>query len=106
MTVSYTHLDVYKRQGLKHGNQGCEAELQGIHRVEHRLLILLHILVAVSYTHLDVYKRQVVRNLLRIIGKKVRSSLFLHGDKGQAGRLNRQLASPLYHSSPKTFSKI
>ena len=42
VTVSYTHLDVYKRQDL-----------------ESRLKRYLTDPMAVSYTHLDVYKRQV-----------------------------------------------
>ena len=62
--VSYTHLDVYKRQGfLRIVNEQHAAV--GIHRIaEHQSARALRIvfrdlhLVAVSYTHLDVYKRQ------------------------------------------------
>ena len=42
--VSYTHLDVYKRQALS-GSQSA--------------VVLVDDLDPVSYTHLDVYKRQV-----------------------------------------------
>ena len=49
MAVSYTHLDVYKRQG-------------GADGIAHFKLIDLRLAIdpagAVSYTHLDVYKRQ------------------------------------------------
>ena len=68
--VSYTHLDVYKRQLLSPTNgvvQGF-AELVDVDREA-----ILHCLgdghhmagpVPVSYTHLDVYKRQGCRLLL------------------------------------------
>ena len=82
--VSYTHLDVYKRQvprkprGRQRGERTDpgkhqKPELQGAQALlliqRHRSLDLLRIgggalqrlaqiLVAVSYTHLDVYKRQ------------------------------------------------
>ena len=51
-SVSYTHLDVYKRQGIPSVVYG----LVGM------ILLVPAIRVAfdpVSYTHLDVYKRQV-----------------------------------------------
>ena len=59
--VSYTHLDVYKRQGVDNGN-GLESfkntpndsmfvELNSDSQIKYSY--------AVSYTHLDVYKRQV-----------------------------------------------
>ena len=58
MTVSYTHLDVYKRQvadktadcARQHHTQIHDARSKGI---------MCHL--AVSYTHLDVYKRQLQR---------------------------------------------
>ena len=44
--VSYTHLDVYKRQGESDANTlGKE-------------LVVISDVIPVSYTHLDVYKRQ------------------------------------------------
>ena len=46
ITVSYTHLDVYKRQ-----------ELESIAK-ENRVCLRYEGVVPVSYTHLDVYKRQ------------------------------------------------
>ena len=48
--VSYTHLDVYKRQGV-HGSR----ESKGY---EAAITALATATVPVSYTHLDVYKRQ------------------------------------------------
>ena len=48
LAVSYTHLDVYKRQWLFSGEPG------DFTRPENRLIGI----EAVSYTHLDVYKRQ------------------------------------------------
>ena len=47
MSVSYTHLDVYKRQELMSGIKQFEC-----------IRIFLNS-YTVSYTHLDVYKRQV-----------------------------------------------
>ena len=44
MSVSYTHLDVYKRQLLNNAGEIRGSRIFGP--------------VAVSYTHLDVYKRQ------------------------------------------------
>ena len=52
--VSYTHLDVYKRQVLhyyKEVNQGISEEIQSTYTGR-------EVFFAVSYTHLDVYKRQ------------------------------------------------
>ena len=57
--VSYTHLDVYKRQamsftagaGFTRSNTGMGSS------------------VTVSYTHLDVYKRQQVYQVRRLYGK-------------------------------------
>ena len=54
MAVSYTHLDVYKRQVL----DMAKVESGNIVLAEEK--IEMAALVAVSYTHLDVYKRQVV----------------------------------------------
>ena len=45
--VSYTHLDVYKRQPLSQGRLSAAAGLRADEYPQ-----------AVSYTHLDVYKRQ------------------------------------------------
>ena len=55
-TVSYTHLDVYKRQGYESGGM--------FYRFTGRSEYLQNIM-AVSYTHLDVYKRQ-VQTILRV----------------------------------------
>ena len=49
--VSYTHLDVYKRQDVD-GEDGVRMLLALIESAE-------EVHVPVSYTHLDVYKRQV-----------------------------------------------
>ena len=46
ISVSYTHLDVYKRQILS-----CYFKL-------FVFILDFNVLSAVSYTHLDVYKRQ------------------------------------------------
>ena len=65
-TVSYTHLDVYKRQS--HGTAAgtgkgrtagrrIHSGGRGTERVKYR-----H--VPVSYTHLDVYKRQTLMTLI------------------------------------------
>ena len=59
--VSYTHLDVYKRQVLKAG--GC-AFITADHGNAEKMMnpdgtpFTAHTTNAVSYTHLDVYKRQ------------------------------------------------
>ena len=52
--VSYTHLDVYKRQPLRRIIE-CEALVFCMSVCESLGVILL----PVSYTHLDVYKRQI-----------------------------------------------
>ena len=57
ITVSYTHLDVYKRQALKGESKTQAADLEQIKK-EHPLLAVLQVNpsgqgpVAVSYTHL------------------------------------------------------
>ena len=90
MAVSYTHLDVYKRQGQKHRQQGKQHGANKDHRrsademcIRDRsiykfrganiknILDFEHVfedtkvikLEPVSYTHLDVYKRQVPRRV-------------------------------------------
>ena len=76
--VSYTHLDVYKRQvvayncetgpseiinhlqnGLLVENQNKEAMIAAINTFSEDKNLYLHCKKAVSYTHLDVYKRQI-----------------------------------------------
>ena len=65
-TVSYTHLDVYKRQGKRYYG-GCDyvdvAEQLAIDRLKQLFAadyanVQPHSGSPVSYTHLDVYKRQ------------------------------------------------
>ena len=67
--VSYTHLDVYKRQGLLSGGQRQALTLLMASMKKPKLLLLDEHTAAldpktaakaVSYTHLDVYKRQVL----------------------------------------------
>ena len=59
MAVSYTHLDVYKRQVAEHATDpapvGAAVTAGAFGRQAER-----NTLEAVSYTHLDVYKRQVM----------------------------------------------
>ena len=56
-SVSYTHLDVYKRQG-KYRRPAGLATRNYQEPMIGDLLWLYEGLTAVSYTHLDVYKRQ------------------------------------------------
>ena len=62
--VSYTHLDVYKRQdfgmerGTEYGLEQIYAVIDGRYRSGKPLIATTN-LTPVSYTHLDVYKRQV-----------------------------------------------
>ena len=62
MTVSYTHLDVYKRQGLGKTIQLLAVILSYVQKnkgnVKPSIIICPSSLAPVSYTHLDVYKRQ------------------------------------------------
>ena len=55
MTVSYTHLDVYKRQVFR--SLLCSLS-QGLLFHQNLPVHAAHSHRAVSYTHLDVYKRQ------------------------------------------------
>ena len=66
MPVSYTHLDVYKRQGGRGGWKGDVPKFQyNLDKIHAAGWSATHTsdeavaLTAVSYTHLDVYKRQV-----------------------------------------------
>ena len=65
--VSYTHLDVYKRQT----NNNTRLKNMDMRKVKFAMMILAASLLTacgsskkepVSYTHLDVYKRQGLRN--------------------------------------------
>ena len=57
ISVSYTHLDVYKRQGV-HQIDTVEQAALALKPLAGNLAYLLFAIGAVSYTHLDVYKRQ------------------------------------------------
>ena len=54
-SVSYTHLDVYKRQCLSIALSGTSPHI--VFNIQASTLAIFSI-YAVSYTHLDVYKRQ------------------------------------------------
>ena len=63
--VSYTHLDVYKRQVMKLGDNSANMNVETVPTGSLSLDIALGLgglpkgrIIAVSYTHLDVYKRQ------------------------------------------------
>ena len=58
--VSYTHLDVYKRQILLgHSSSSRARQLQTLRQATlSNTRNHLELIIPVSYTHLDVYKRQ------------------------------------------------
>ena len=62
MPVSYTHLDVYKRQSLlSYPSEEALHQLDPTQLLGGSLNMSDHLMltsVTVSYTHLDVYKRQ------------------------------------------------
>ena len=58
--VSYTHLDVYKRQGLDAAMEWQSEEFQKRSDITCVFNSNISDITAVSYTHLDVYKRQVL----------------------------------------------
>ena len=71
--VSYTHLDVYKRQRQIRNLVDGILELNTLHRQPIELIPAIMkqrgiIFEAVSYTHLDVYKRQIVGSSQKIQG--------------------------------------
>ena len=62
VTVSYTHLDVYKRQAIAFLYSGLAISILSIILTTRILGVEMGVartVGAVSYTHLDVYKRQV-----------------------------------------------
>ena len=75
LAVSYTHLDVYKRQIIR-------AAARTVHLIIFHKQILslfrkVFPFIPVSYTHLDVYKRQVQQvsyyySIVFFIGKSIR----------------------------------
>ena len=80
-TVSYTHLDVYKRQAHhaviitvdffdKDGGAPLYSVCTGLVKRLTRSYISVYLIIgkAVSYTHLDVYKRQAIGYLFGIYG--------------------------------------
>ena len=64
MPVSYTHLDVYKRQVLV-----AIVMLLFLHNIRNAFIVMVSI--PVSYTHLDVYKRQRVVSVYVKEGSRV-----------------------------------
>ena len=56
--VSYTHLDVYKRQAVNWNIGTCSCSLVLAVVISAILILCMKEREAVSYTHLDVYKRQ------------------------------------------------
>ena len=66
IAVSYTHLDVYKRQPLRpRGGRHGNALLLDLLRTGRACGTTR--LPPVSYTHLDVYKRQVWEDMLAVM---------------------------------------
>ena len=71
LPVSYTHLDVYKRQvvGLLPAVIVVVAVIVAvIMRMRRSMIVALAVrvrmaMIAVSYTHLDVYKRQTLKTI-------------------------------------------
>ena len=73
-TVSYTHLDVYKRQvhiitGHARAGKALDIDFEALVRTRGTLVFLMGISTLprivsgpVSYTHLDVYKRQALES--------------------------------------------
>ena len=70
--VSYTHLDVYKRQVWNWTVSAVELQSYSIQMPIFRSKVLRRQIIPVSYTHLDVYKRQPVK-----ISKMQRARYFL-----------------------------
>ena len=72
--VSYTHLDVYKRQIVKlitHGDfTKEELDIYAVGATGEELLTSKGYHIAVSYTHLDVYKRQGPRHEVQALCAK------------------------------------
>ena len=98
--VSYTHLDVYKRQMMNHALDGGMSHMAVLRMlaanesnegpVTWLRLLGLWRPVAVSYTHLDVYKRQewewLLPALIAMVAHLVLEPLGL-GRGGRTGRL-------------------
>ena len=91
-SVSYTHLDVYKRQGyytVELSDPQVKAELTAsIHAALHRytynkadsaslLIDLQHGPASVSYTHLDVYKRQVLNRVILLLVWELKFAIYV-----------------------------
>ena len=62
MPVSYTHLDVYKRQLVQCAHAAVKSDKSPYYKKKYESLVKRRgkkrAIIAVSYTHLDVYKRQ------------------------------------------------
>ena len=60
LSVSYTHLDVYKRQGIDGSMLETDFQMWFYKQWFEKVIEMnQNQIKAVSYTHLDVYKRQV-----------------------------------------------
>ena len=80
MAVSYTHLDVYKRQiiySTVYRNSICIQSYILSNEVNRKL----NILNTVSYTHLDVYKRQEEKKIHKIVSDAVEMGKMLNEQK-------------------------
>ena len=69
ISVSYTHLDVYKRQPY------FSATAFNFARMLHRVLRVPVGIISVSYTHLDVYKRQNLSHARKVMLNDVEIAL-------------------------------
>ena len=65
MSVSYTHLDVYKRQDTYKEETNKQMD-SGFNNLDETLDSTSEGIKAVSYTHLDVYKRQIQHLRLKL----------------------------------------
>ncbi|WP_459448082.1 hypothetical protein [Erwinia amylovora] len=78
VAVSYTHLDVYKRQELK--------SLFGITPREFKKIEGFLDEEAVSYTHLDVYKRQELKSLFGITPREFKTIEGFLDEEARSGK--------------------
>ena len=84
-SVSYTHLDVYKRQeqALENANSKLDQYADALTAAGSRMKAAFNDNPgSVSYTHLDVYKRQVQRSAPRYELEKVQAWLESRMKKG------------------------
>ena len=108
MPVSYTHLDVYKRQALRKSGVsfGLRFWIFSTPATHFAAAFESTSEIPVSYTHLDVYKRQVVLLSKKVIGRDETQAAEWGADVRLGYQYKRFRLEAFYQQSLSSYHQI